>query len=119
MKSKLAAATVMLSTSLVGCGTDTTVLQATVGSDDDPDAFDITLLDAEGEPVEELAAGSYRVEVRDLSSIHNFRLIGPGVDQATSVPETGEVTWEVTLGDGLYAFLCEPHPDMLGEIGVN
>ncbi|HEV3480516.1 MAG TPA: hypothetical protein VG144_13855 [Gaiellaceae bacterium] len=42
----------------------------------------ITLTDAAGTPVTSIAAGTYDVLVRDLSSSHNFHLKGPGVDEA-------------------------------------
>jgi plastocyanin len=54
--------------------------------------------------------GAYTITVRDRSSIHNFHLIGPGVDQAvTSVPFDGEKTVTVTLTKGTYTYQCDPH----------
>ena len=94
------------------------VLTGTVGEAGDPEAFTITLTDSSGEPVTTLPAGEYQVEVSDLASIHNFHLTGPGVDETTTVPETGEVTWAVTLEPGSYTFICDPHPDMVGEVKV-
>jgi plastocyanin len=45
-----------------------------------------------------------------LSSIHNFHLIGPGVNKKTSVAGKGKTTWTVTLQKGkTYRFLCDPH----------
>lgn len=55
-------------------------------------------------------AGKYTLVVRDKSSIHNFRLKGPGVKVATSVPKTGTKTFKITLKKGKYTFLCDPHP---------
>ena len=55
-------------------------------------------------------AGKYTLVVSDKSSIHNFRLKGPGVNVATSVPATGSKTFKVTLRKGKYTFLCDPHP---------
>ena len=34
---------------------------------------------------------------------------------STTVPETTEVTWKVTLQAGTYTFKCDPHPKMVGE----
>ncbi|HUG64468.1 MAG TPA: plastocyanin/azurin family copper-binding protein [Gaiellaceae bacterium] len=48
--------------------------------------------------------------VSDKSSIHNFRLKGPGVNVATSVRATGSKTFRITLRKGKYTFLCDPHP---------
>lgn len=55
-------------------------------------------------------AGKYTLVVRDRSAIHNFRLRGPGVNVATSVPATGSKTFRITLKKGRYTFLCDPHP---------
>jgi len=93
-------------------------LSASVGEPGDPEAFTITLLGADGEPVEELPAGEYEVEVSDPAQMHNFHLTGPGVDESTSVTETEEVTWTVTLEPGEYAFVCDPHPRMSGMFTV-
>jgi plastocyanin len=95
-----------------------TSLRGVVGEPDDPDAFTITMTDDEGNEVTSLPAGTYEVEVSDLSSIHNFRLTGPGVDEATTVPEVTDTTWTVTLEQGTYTFVCDPHPNMVGELTV-
>ena len=42
-------------------------------------------------------AGKTTIVVSDKSSIHNFRLKGPGVNVATSVPKTGSKSFTVTL----------------------
>ncbi len=54
-------------------------------------------------------AGTYRIKVDDKSAIHNFHLIGPGVNKSTSVSRVGETTWTVKLKPGKYTFLCDPH----------
>jgi plastocyanin len=91
---------------------DAQVLTGTVGTQDDPDAFEITLTDSTGEEVTELPAGAYSIVVDDLSEIHNFHLEGGDVDEATIVPETGETTWDVELTAGDYTAICDPHPGM-------
>jgi hypothetical protein len=78
-------------------------LEATVGP-----GFDISLTQ-DGEPVTELAAGTYTIEVYDNADVHNFHLTGPGVDETTDVAETGETEWEVELTAGEYTFVCDPH----------
>ena len=88
------------------------VLTGTVGTQDDPDAFEITLTDSSGQEVTELPAGDYSIVVDDLSEIHNFHLEGGDVDETTTVPETGETTWDVTLAAGDYTAICDPHPGM-------
>lgn len=53
--------------------------------------------------------GVYKITVRDRSSIHNFHLIGPGVNKKTSVAAVTTVTWTLTLKKGTYRFICDPH----------
>ena len=62
-----------------------------------------------GKDVKTLRAGKYRIKVEDKSSIHNFHLIGPGVNKMTSVGFVGKQTWTVTLKKGRYAYQCDPH----------
>ena len=72
----------------------------------------ITLRTAAGAPVRTLRAGVYTVVVKDRSDEHNFRIVGPGVNKATSVGSTGTVTWKVKLVRGKgYRFQCDPHSD--------
>lgn len=93
-------------------------LTATVGTADDPDAFEIALTDNSGEQVTTLPAGSYTIQVSDPSDIHNFHLTGEDVDETTTVPEVTETTFEVELTPGTYTFICDPHPRMVGEVTV-
>ncbi|HUP33682.1 MAG TPA: hypothetical protein VM184_11650 [Gaiellaceae bacterium] len=72
--------------------------------------YTIDLEDAGGVRVTKLDPGTYQFQVRDLSDEHNFHLFGPGVDESTQVGGTGTVTWTVTLRDGNYTLLCDPHP---------
>lgn len=95
-----------------------TPLMASVGQDGDPDAFVLTLKDASGADVTTLPAGEYEVQVSDPSTIHNVHLTGSGVDETTSVPETEDVTWTVTLEAGTYTVVCDPHAKMRVEITV-
>jgi len=63
-----------------------------------------------GEDAESVKAGTYTLKVEDKSDIHNFHLIGPGVDEeVTSVPFQGEKTVTVTLKPGTYTYQCDPH----------
>jgi plastocyanin len=80
------------------------VLQALVGP-----GFNISLKDANGATVRHLDPGTYDVHVVDQGVEHNFHLQGPNVDEATSVEDTGEVTWTVTFTDGTYKFQCDAH----------
>jgi plastocyanin len=71
--------------------------------------FDIEVKQS-GQDAESVAAGTYTLKVEDKSDIHNFHLIGPGVDQeVTSVPFQGEKTVTVALKPGTYTYQCDPH----------
>ncbi len=92
------------------------VLTGTVGKGD---AFVIALVDSTGAKVNTLKAGTYQVKVKDLSKIHDFHLVGPGVDKATSVPDVVDVTWSVNLTAGSYTYKCDPHAaHMVGTFTV-
>jgi plastocyanin len=69
----------------------------------------IMLRDGQGNRVTQLDPGAYEIEVKDLSDEHNFHLTGPGVNQITEVSFVGETTWHVTLQDGNYRYVCDPH----------
>jgi plastocyanin len=83
-----------------------TKLIANVGQND---AFVISLRTESGGSVDGIAPGTYRVEVHDHSSMHNFHLNGPGVNMLTSEAFVGTVTWTVTFQNGRYTFNCDPH----------
>jgi hypothetical protein len=85
-------------------------LVATVGTND---AFTISLRDAAGAVVSNLAPGTYDIAVSDRSEMHNFHLSGPGVDMATREDLREEVTWTVTFTDGTYRFQCDPHASQM------
>jgi len=61
-------------------------------------------------PLRTLKAGRYTITVSDKSSIHNFRLKGPGLNrEITAVGFVGTKTVFVTLKEGRYTFVCDPH----------
>jgi plastocyanin len=63
-----------------------------------------------GKDAESVKAGTYTLKVEDKAAIHNFHLIGPGVDQVvTSVSFTGEKSVTVRLEKGTYTYQCDPH----------
>lgn len=95
-------------------------LHAMVGTAESPDAFEISLVDEDGEPVTELPAGEYNIEVDDPTRIHNFHLSGGdgAVDEKTSPTEKVETLWVVDLEPGDYRYLCDPHPSMNGSFTV-
>jgi hypothetical protein len=89
-------------------------LIGTVGSADDPDAYEIKLTTEDGAEVTTiLPPGEYMLEINDLSTIHSFHLGGPraAVDVATDVAGTGEKTAMVLLQEPeSYIYLCDAHP---------
>lgn len=91
------------------------VLKAKVGP-----GFSISIANVAGVKVTRVPAGTYSIDVSDLSAEHNFHLKGPGgIDMATDVASTGSVTWTVTFLDGTYTFLCDAHPaTMRGTLAV-
>lgn len=62
-----------------------------------------------GAPVTQLDPGDYTIQVSDKADLHNFHLSGPGVNEATDVPGTGDATWNVTFVDGTYSYVCDAH----------
>jgi hypothetical protein len=74
-------------------------------------SYTIELEDSAGNPVTSIPPGTYDVLVHDLSSSHNFRMSGPGVNQATTVGGTGDTTWEdvVFHAGSTYTYVCDPH----------
>jgi hypothetical protein len=87
-----------------GGGSASDTLEGTTGP-----GFTIELTQ-DGEAVESLSAGTYTITVEDESDIHNFHLMGPGVDEEiTDVPFVGEKSLTVTLQPGTYTYQCDPH----------
>ena len=90
-------------------------LSASVGP-----GFEISLTGADGADVETLAVGTYTIEVDDQSDIHTFHLSGGSVDESTAVGGTGTDTWQLTLDEGAYSFVCDPHAgSMSGSFEVS
>jgi hypothetical protein len=106
----LAVFVVVLAASAGSAGADNPVLTGDVGLNDE---FVISLVDASGKKVTHVDAGSYTLLVHDRSAHHNFHLYGPGVDVMTDFNEVGDRTFTVTLVDGTYVFVCDPHPSRM------
>jgi len=85
------------------------MLIATVGTNDGQNIA----LPLNGTRVTHLAAGPYEIQVHDNSTVHNFHLTGPGVDRKTEVDFKGNETWTVTLTDGVYKYVCDPHASFM------
>lgn len=76
--------------------------------------FEIGLVDANGAAVKAIdAAGSYTFTIEDLSELHNFHLVGPGIDRATSIEGSGTETWTLELANGTYNYYCDPHATLM------
>jgi plastocyanin len=86
---------------LTACGAGSTTpkrLTGTVGP-----GFTISL------SATEVKAGRYLITVEDRSSLLDFHLTGPGVDEATGTAAVKTYRWTVTLQKGTYRFVCDPH----------
>jgi plastocyanin len=91
-------------------------LQALVGP-----GYTISTRTMAGARIRTYTGGRVDLIVRDRSRIHNFHLIGPGVNRRTGVAFRGTRTWRLTLRRGTYRFLCDPHardPRMRGSFRV-
>jgi plastocyanin len=77
------------------------------------DAYEISLADPDGNAITNLKAGTYKLKVEDLSSIHNFHLTGPGVSETTSVSEKATKTFTIDFKAGDYNFVCDPHASQM------
>ena len=62
-----------------------------------------------GKDLKTIKAGTYKIKVEDKGSIHNFHLLGPGLNKKTGVNFTGDLTWTIKLKPGRYTYQCDPH----------
>jgi plastocyanin len=105
--SLIALSAVVMATAMVVIGAASAApktIKGTVGP-----GFTISLTSG-GKKVSTVKAGTYKVEISDKSSAHDFRLTGPGVNRAvTSVSYVGKKSITVKLKKGTYRFVCDPH----------
>ena len=80
-------------------------LLATVG----PGAT-ISLRNAKGTVLRTVKAGTYSIVVRDRSKVHNFHLVGKGVNRKSTLVGATTVTWTVRLQAGLLRFYSDRAP---------
>jgi len=68
-----------------------------------------------GKKVTKLKKGvPYRFQIRDRSAIHDFHLMGPGVNRVlTGVEFTGTKSIVLKLRKGTYRFVCDPHASFM------
>ncbi len=71
--------------------------------------FTISLKDASGKTVKTLKAGKYSFVIADKASIHDWNLVGPGVNVTSGVPFVGKKTLTVTLKKGSYKYQRSVH----------
>ncbi len=106
---RLAAALAVAALVLVGTvGAAGTQLNGSVGP-----GFTISLKDAAGAQITRLDAGAFTLTVDDKSDEHNFHLTGPGVDVTTEIETVGTEAFALTLVNGKYSFVCDPHPSRM------
>lgn len=81
----------------------------------------IALKTESGAPVSTLPPGDYEIAVADSTPFHNFHLTGPGgINKATTVPGEENETWSLTLVEGEYSYVCDPHASyMNGKFTVS
>ena len=81
-------------------------------------ARSITLTDADGSRVTDLAPNTYRFVVKDLTRAQNFHLIGPSVNRRTKVPAKVTTSWTVHLRPGAYTYRSDRRAAMSGTFTV-
>ena len=69
--------------------------------------------------VKSLAAGKYKVTVKDSSAKDNFHLLGPGVSKKTSVRGKGTSSWTLTFRAGSYTYRSDAHKKLKRKFRVS
>jgi hypothetical protein len=70
----------------------------------------ISLKSASGAALKTVRAGAYAITVRDRSKLHNFHLVGKGVNRKSGLAGLGTVTWKVKLSAGALRFFSDKSP---------
>jgi hypothetical protein len=66
-------------------------------------------------PLVSVKAGVAVLVVSDRSALDNFRLVGPGVNRATSRAGKGTFTWKLRLKPGTYRYRSDATPTLKGS----
>jgi len=84
-------------------------------------AYEIKLTNFGFKRIKHLKPGVYTFVIQDRSTIHNFHLVGPGVNKSTPVRYLGTKTWsKLRLKKGTYRYFCNPHKgQMKGSFTVS
>jgi hypothetical protein len=78
----------------------------------------ITVKTASGVRVKRLAAGAYRLTVKDLTRADNFHLIAAGINRKTGVRFRGTTTWRVRFRAGVVRYRSDAHRNLRGTFTV-
>ena len=70
----------------------------------------ISLKSGSGATLKTVKAGTYSITVRDRSKVHNFHLVGKGVNRKSALAGTGTVTWKLKLSAGALRFYSDKSP---------
>ncbi|MDX6439330.1 MAG: hypothetical protein QOF45_1913 [Gaiellaceae bacterium] len=70
----------------------------------------ISLKSASGATLKTVKAGTYSITVRDRSKLHNFHLVGKGVNRKSGLAATGTLTWKLKLSAGALRFFSDKAP---------
>jgi hypothetical protein len=79
----------------------------------------IIVKSSSGARVTKLAAGKYKLTVKDLSKTDNFHLVGPGVNRKTGVKPRATVAWTVTFRAGKVTYRSDAHRLLRGSFVVS
>lgn len=60
-------------------------------------------------------AGRYRLVIVDKGDRHNFHFSGAGVDVGTEVRFEGRKVFKITLTEGVYQAVCDPHSGSMND----
>jgi plastocyanin len=71
--------------------------------------FSIEVKNKAGKDLKTIKAGTYKIKVEDKASIHNFHLVGPGLNKKTGISFKGDTIWTIRLKPGRYTYQCDPH----------
>jgi plastocyanin len=80
--------------------------------------YKIEMVNRANQHLKTVKAGTYTIKIEDKASVHNFHLVGPGVNKSTSVGGVVETTWTVRLKPGKYSYSCDAHAQMRGTFRV-
>jgi hypothetical protein len=80
----------------------------------------ISLKSASGATLKTVKAGTYSITVRDRSKLHNFHLVGKGVNRKSGLAGTGTLTWKLKLSAGTLRFFSDKSPKTVkGSVRVS